>query len=180
MKPRVTVLVGSTNEVKVNSVRLAFEPYYDAKVVGVEVESGVSVQPAGEETFQGARRRAANAMKGRVCDFAVGIEGGIIRIDAIRFAFAAVCIVSRQGIESIATTGLFPLPDETLRLVDEGLELGTAMDRLTGLEGVKRGPGAVGILTKGIIDRTKLYYHGTVLALIPHLNRQYTWRNIIP
>lgn len=82
MKPLARVVVGSTNEVKVNSVRLAFKPYYDAKVVGVEVESGVGAQPLGEETFLGARRRAANAMKKQACDFAVGIEGGIMDISS--------------------------------------------------------------------------------------------------
>lgn len=180
MKPLARVVVGSTNEVKVNSVRLAFKPYYDAKVVGVEVESGVGAQPLGEETFLGARRRAANAMKKQACDFAVGIEGGIMDISTIKFAFAAICILDREGMQSTATTGLFPLPEEILRLVDEGFELGSAMDRLTGLNGVKRGPGAVGILTKRVIDRTKLYCHGTTLALIPHLNRQYTWRSMTP
>lgn len=157
------------------AVRLALEPYFDSEVIGVQASSDVSPQPLGNDAFRGARNRAVHAQELAKCDLAVGVEGGIIEFDCRRYAFAAVSIVDAKGRESSATTGLFPLPLESLKLVDEGLELGEAMDRITGTSDVKHGLGAVGILTKGVIDRTALYQHGTTLALIPHLNRQFTW-----
>jgi inosine/xanthosine triphosphatase len=175
MNPRIKVAVGSTNKVKVEAVRRALEPYFEADVVGVGASSGVSDQPMGSEAFTGAKNRALNAMRTAPCDLAVGLEGGIMEIEGRRFAFAAVSIVDAGGHYSFATTGFFQLPLESLKMIDEGVELGEAMDRITGIPDVKHGPGAVGILTKGVIDRTALYAHGTTLALIPHLNRQFTW-----
>lgn len=160
---------------KIEAVRLALEPYFDPEVIGVQASSDVNPQPLGNDAFKGARNRAIHALGLTNCDLAVGVEGGIIDLDGRRYAFAAVSIVDAEGRESSATTGLFPLPLEALKLVDEGLELGEAMDRITGISDVKHGPGAVGILTKGLIDRTSLYRHGTTLALIPHLNHQFTW-----
>lgn len=130
----------------------------------------------GNEAFEGAKNRAANAMKLSKCDFAVGIEGGVMELDGRKFAFAAVHIIDSGGKASSATTGLFQLPLESLKLVDDGIELGEAMDRITGVHDVKHGPGAVGILTRGVIDRTALYAHGTTLALVPHLNSHFTWQ----
>ncbi len=175
MKPRISVAVGSTNKVKVEAVRRAFEPYFKADVTGVPAPSGVGAQPMGGEAFEGAENRAAYALRLTHCDMAVGVEGGITELSGHRFAFAAVAIVSSTGRRSFATTGLFPLPLESLKLVDQGLELGDAMDKITGEKDVKHGPGAVGILTRGVIDRTALYAHGTTLALIPHLNDQFSW-----
>ena len=144
MKPRVRVAVGSTNKVKLEAVRLALEPFFEGEVVGVKAGSGVSDQPLGEEAFKGARNRALNALKSARCDLSVGIEGGIMELNGRRYAFAAVSVADTRGRESSATTGLFPLPQESLRLVDEGLELGEAMDEITGIPDVKHGPGAVG------------------------------------
>ncbi len=176
MKPHLSVVVGSTNPVKIAAVKLALAPFFDAKVTSVDAPSGVGSQPRDDEAFEGARNRARKAMELSKCDLAAGIEGGIIGVNGRRYAFAAVSLVSSSGFESSSTTGLFPLPEESLRLVDSGLELGEAMDRISGMTDVKRGPGAVGLLTKGVIDRTSLYQHGITLALIPHINGQLTWK----
>ena len=51
-----------------------------------------------------------------------------------------------------------PLPDAVARLIrDEGLELGHAMDRISGEYNVKHRQGAVGILTAGLVDRQAAY-----------------------
>jgi inosine/xanthosine triphosphatase len=176
MKPRISVAVGSTNPVKVAAVKLALAPYFEAEVLSVETPSGVSRQPLGEEAFLGARNRAKRALDLARSDLAAGIEGGIIGMNGRRYAFAAVVVMNSSGFESSSTTGLFPLPEESLRLVDAGMELGEAMDRISGMDDVKRGPGAVGLLTKGVIDRTSLYQHGVTLALIPHVSTQFTWQ----
>jgi non-canonical (house-cleaning) NTP pyrophosphatase len=51
-----------------------------------------------------------------------------------------------------------PLPESVARLIRErGLELGHAMDELTGQRETKHGAGAVGILTRGLVDRQAAY-----------------------
>lgn len=171
----VRVVVGSGNQVKIRAVKAAFQPYYRVKVEGVEADSGIRRQPLNNETFMGARNRAYEASKTGDYDFAVGIEGGLQVWNHRKFAFAAIHMVSRDGFESTATTGWFPLPAEALALIEAGLELGEAMDHLSGLKETKRSLGAVGLLTRGVIDRARLYAHGVTLALIPHLNRSFTW-----
>ncbi|MDD5645622.1 MAG: DUF84 family protein, partial [Candidatus Bipolaricaulis sp.] len=62
------------------------------------------------------------------------------------------------------------LPDAVAQLVRQGMELGAADDRVFGRMGSKLDQGAVGLLTGGIIDRTALYEHAVILALIPFRN----------
>ena len=62
------------------------------------------------------------------------------------------------------------LPPSVVCLVREGVELGEANDRVFMRTGSKRTDGAVGILTHGLIDRTKYYQHALVLALAPFVN----------
>jgi len=53
------ILVGSKNPVKIESVKEAFEKYYDeVEVTGFSVESNVPAQPYNDETFFGAENRA--------------------------------------------------------------------------------------------------------------------------
>ncbi|MEM0075338.1 MAG: inosine/xanthosine triphosphatase [Nitrososphaerota archaeon] len=171
----VRVIVGSSNRVKIIATKRAFAKYYSASVRGVEVDSGVPSQPFDKQVFEGATNRAKEAMKLYQTDFAVGIEGGVKVIKNASFAFAIVCIMDKKGKSSMATTGFFPIPNEAISLVYKGKELGEAMDIISGDKDVKRKYGAVGLLTKGVIDRIRLYEHAVVLALIPHVNRNLTW-----
>jgi non-canonical (house-cleaning) NTP pyrophosphatase len=50
-----------------------------------------------------------------------------------------------------------PLPARVAELVRGGMELGHAMDAVTGERDVKRGVGAVGILTRGLVSRQQAY-----------------------
>jgi len=53
------ILVGSKNPVKIKAVEEAFSKYFDNIVVeGINVNSGVSVQPVNNETYAGAQNRA--------------------------------------------------------------------------------------------------------------------------
>jgi non-canonical (house-cleaning) NTP pyrophosphatase len=68
-----------------------------------------------------------------------------------------------------------PLPPSVAAAVREGLELGHAMDRVTGGVDTKRGAGAVGILTAGLIDRQRAYEVLVTYALAPWLAVEF-WR----
>ena len=61
------------------------------------------------------------------------------------------------------------LPDRVAALVRNGVELGHAMDRITGDHDTKRGAGAVGILTSGLVDRQRAYEALVTYALAPFL-----------
>ena len=55
------------------------------------------------------------------------------------------------------------------RLIRSGIELGAATDRVFGRSNSKTAEGAVGLLTRGRIDRTAYYEQPVLLALVPFL-----------
>ncbi len=170
------VIVASRNPVKVGAVEGAFRrmvPGGVAEVAGVSVDSSVSDQPLSDlETMRGAEARAeaAEALRPEA-DYWVGIEGGIeSRSESSgMMAFAWVVVRSSFGIGR-ARTGTFFLPDEVARLVRNGMELGEADDIVFARSNSKQEEGAVGLLTRGVIDRRALYEHAVVLALAPLKN----------
>ena len=66
-----------------------------------------------------------------------------------------------------------PLPPAVAALVRSGVELGEAMDALTGARDTKRGVGAVGVLTRGLVDRQRAYEAIVAYALAPFLTPEY-------
>jgi len=95
----------------------------------------------------------------------VAMGGGSVRT----CAWAAV--VTRDGREGVGGSLAMQLPEEVAALVRGGLELGHAMDRVTGAHDVKRGAGAVGILTAGLVNRQSAYEVLVAYALAPLLQR---------
>lgn len=72
-----------------------------------------------------------------------------------------------------ARTGSFVLPEAVAALVRGGMELGLADDAVFGRSGSKAKDGAVGLLTKGAMDRAAYYEHAMVLALIPFVSAEH-------
>ena len=67
----------------------------------------------------------------------------------------------------IAKTASFFLPPKITQLLREnGMELGDADDVVFSRNNSKHGSGTVGILTNGLIDRSKYYEHALILALV--------------
>ena len=166
---RKRVIVASQNPVKVQSTRTGFSdlfPNIDWDVQGFSIPSGVSDQPmSDEETLEGATNRAMNAKKQYPqAHFWVGIEGGCAIQDQQMWVFAWVVVCSR-GRVSKAKTSMFSLPDNISKLVQEGFELGVATDMIFGKENTKHSQGVVGMLSKGLIDRTQYYAQPMILAL---------------
>jgi inosine/xanthosine triphosphatase len=154
------VAVGSTNPVKLAAARAVLARVApEARIDAVQVSSSVSDQPFGdEETIRGALARAHAARKASGAELGVGLEGGVVDSgDAMRTcAWAAV--VDAAGSEGIGGSLAMPLPGAVARLIrDDGLELGHAMDRISGEYNVKQRQGAVGILTAGLVDRQAAY-----------------------
>jgi inosine/xanthosine triphosphatase len=111
------VVVGSTNEGKVIACRRAFRRAFgEVEVSGIAVPSGVAEQPRGDECFVGARNRAeavreaAKALS-MPADYAVGIEGGMVKLHDRWFGFSAACVVDcSNGRAGYGTSPMFELP----------------------------------------------------------------------
>lgn len=176
------IALGSGNPVKREAVEQALARLLrDAvpRLVCLEVASGVPSQPWGdEETRLGALNRAAAALAaadgasslaGGAAPLGVGLEGGVAAADGRVWAFSWAVAVTAEGRRAAARSAAFALPDRVAALVEGGLELGEAMDRVFGVVGSKRAEGAVGLLTGGALDRAGLYAQPMLLALAPLL-----------
>ena len=174
-----TVIVGSTNPVKLTAVQTGFGAMFPQECFtfrGIDVPSGVSDQPQNDaETLKGAKQRAANAQKQvPEADFWVGIEGGVDTLpgepdNLLTFAWVVVLSAEQSG---CARTGAFGLPAPVAKLVSSGLELGEADDQVFGTQGSKQQNGAVGLLTHDVLTRDGFYAQAVQLALIPFINPQ--------
>lgn len=171
------VIIASSNPVKVNAVRgafLAMFPGEEFVFTGIKLDHSVSPQPMSSiETLNGAEERV------RLCremfvdsDYWVGIEGGVDFEENQMIAFAWIVIQSLEQ-SGRARTGSFTLPVKVAELVSEGKELGLADDIVFNRQNSKQENGAVGLLTRDVIDRRKYYEHAVILALIPFLNQEH-------
>jgi len=169
-----TIVVASNNPVKMQAVRLGFEimfPEQGFEFHSIAVPSGVSDQPlSSHETLQGAYNRACAASQAYPqADYWVGIEGGIEAEGEEMAAFAWVVVHTAQ-ITGKGRTGAFFLPPAVVNLIKQGKELGEADDIVFKKNNSKQANGAIGILTGDVIDRTRLYEHAVILALVPFKN----------
>jgi len=170
------ILVGSENPVKAAAVKEAFAQYFDEmEVLAHAVHSQVPHQPVNGETFEGARNRALelsqiNREQNLSAWFCVGIEAGILQLYTRWFAFSVISIMDDRDRMSFGTTPPYELPDSITRELLTGTELGDVIDRLAGDHNSKQKGGAIAFLTRGVMDRKKLYVQGVTLALIPFIN----------
>jgi inosine/xanthosine triphosphatase len=162
------VAVGSTNPVKLAATRAVISPVAPlATFESIDVASTVRAQPWGDdETIRGALARARAARGALNAGLGVGLEGGVVEsANGTLRTCAWAAIVDDQGHESVGGSLAMPLPPSVERLVRDGHELGHAMDLLLQQRDIKRGPGAVGILTRGLLDRQRAYEPMIVYAL---------------
>lgn len=160
------IIVGSTNPVKINSVREVFRKYFpDCEVVGVEVLSGVGEQPTSEEeTRQGASNRARSAL-GNDANFGVGLEGGVCEIGGKLFECAWVSVVRPDGEEGMGGGLYFELPKNIAERIRKGEELGPVMAEILKYD-VKRSEGAIGVFSGGKLTRQKAYEQLVTQAIL--------------
>lgn len=169
------VVVASTNPVKVRAVLKAFKQVFghsSIKVEMVSVNSGVSNQPMSDkETLKGATKRATKAME-RIpnADYWVGIEGGLEFVNNQLSSFTWV-VVKSSNQTGKAKSDTYFLPPKIATLIKKGKELGEANDIVFKKKNSKQANGAVGLFTKDLITRDKLYMDIIILALIPFMNR---------
>lgn len=173
------IVVASRNPVKLQATESAFGltfPGGEIEVTGVVVPSGVPDQPmCDDETRRGASNRAQNARSHTPdADYWVGLEGGIERLDDTLITFAWMVVLSADGRSGQARTVTLTLPPAIRRLIDEGLELGDANDRVFGIRNSKHGGGAFGLLTGDRYTRQSVYVEALCVALVPIVNEIYS------
>jgi len=168
------IVIASTNPVKQQAALLGFQamfPTAEFSLQSVSVPSGVRDQPmTSAETLQGALNRARAAAESETqADYWVGIEGGVEDLEQEMAAFAWV-VVYTPHLTGKGRTGTFFLPPAVAALVRQGVELGEADDIVFNKSDSKRQNGAIGILTADVVDRTSLYEHAVIMALVPFKN----------
>ena len=172
------ILVGSQNPVKIEATKEAFSKYFEeVEVTGIKVDSQVSDQPIGEETFEGAKNRALelrkiNQTKNLNAQFCVGIEGGIMKLYSKWFCFGGMCIIDSRERVGFGTSPYFELPNKVTRELLSGAELGEVIDKMMGDHNTKQKGGAIAFFTKGIMKRKDFYVAGLTVALVPFLNEE--------
>ncbi len=170
------VAVGSTNPVKVAAARAVLAPLApQAAIEPVAVASDVPDQPLGDDqTIHGARTRAERARAALDADLGVGVEGGVVELpDGTMRTCAWAVVVGRDGRVGTGGSLAMPLPASVAAAIRGGAELGHAMDALVSATNTKHGAGAVGILTRGLVDRQRAYEVLVTYALAPFLTPEF-------
>ncbi|HEV2299444.1 MAG TPA: inosine/xanthosine triphosphatase [Candidatus Acidoferrales bacterium] len=185
---KIIVAVGSTRRPKLNAVWEAvsvfgptLDPNAQFEVIGAEAESGVRHTPlSSADIMAGARNRAeAIAKQARESNqpwqYFVGLEGGLDvvtvagerRVFLENWAYAA----DQGGRGSYGQSGSLLLPEELARqVVDEGVELGVAIDAFAGGHGIRDAQGAWGVLTRNMITRQDAFRTAVINAFAPFFN----------
>ena len=164
----IRVSVGSANPVKTEAVRAVMERIFGEVILtSRDVDSGVSEQPWGEETCKGAENRAKAAMND--CDLAVGIEAGVFEVYDGLYDVQHCVILDRNGRMTIGMSSGFRYPDDVIELLRNGMTVGEAMKQLYTKDSRGRKEGAVGVLSKGLLDRKTLTEQSVLAAMIPRM-----------
>ncbi len=164
----VDIAVGSLNPVKIEAVRNVMERIYGSvRIFAVDSKSGVPEQPFEDETVQGAINRA----KGAIGDhsLAVGIEAGVFeRYDGL-YDVQHCAVIDSDGKITIGMGSGFRYPDKVAELVRNGKTVGEAMKEIYSGKDIGREQGAIGILSKGLLDRRELTEQSVLNAMLPRI-----------
>jgi inosine/xanthosine triphosphatase len=187
---KIRVAVGTMRRPKLNAVWEAltvFGPSLDPdalfEVVGVEVPSAVRPTPLSRaELMAGARARAETLVRlarerpaERDWGYFVGLEGGLdlVEEDGARFAFLQswAYVTDGAGRSAYGHSGGILLPAALVRqVVEEGIELGQAIDEFAGGHGIRDAQGAWGVLSRNLITRQDAFRVAVISAFAPFFN----------
>lgn len=185
---KIIVAVGTTRPPKLNALRDAlntFGPMLDQNVsfelIGEETPSGVSHTPLSRaESMSGAKHRV-EVLESRARErdlpwqFFVGLEGGLDVVfdgdNRLVFLENWAYVSDGKGRNSYGQSGSVLLPEDLAKqVVDEGIELGVAIDAFAGAHGIRDTQGAWGVLTRNLITRQDAFRVAIVNAFAPFFN----------
>jgi len=172
----VQVAVGSANPVKVAAVQAEFGSLLPlaTEVRGAAAPSNVPEQPKDDETLAGARNRALAARKAWPgCDYAVGIEAGLVRFPGQEgWLEAQACVVvDRTGWETHGWGPAFHYPGWVTARALGGEMVSDILGPIAKDPRLGSTTGAIGWLTDGRMDRTALSRQAVLMAFVPRLRR---------
>lgn len=176
MRKTLTVLVGSTNPVKINAAKATLQRAFtdaELRVESVKAPSGVADQPMTEkETLQGARNRVEFCQQAQAADIYVAFEGGVDEFEYGVATFAYIVVATAEQL-SVGRTANLPLPQKFYQELQAGRELGDVLDEHFKTTNVKQKGGAIGLLTNHFESRESSYQQALMLALAPILHGEW-------
>jgi inosine/xanthosine triphosphatase len=139
------IAIGSKNPVKIQVTKNVIKKVWpDAKVVSVDVKSGVKTQPlSNDEAIKGAINRAKKALKKLKTDLGIGMEGSVHKDRYGTFLSGWTAVVDKNGKTSIGCGGRIILTEKFCKELNQGKEIGEIIDKLTGKENTKQKMGAM-------------------------------------
>lgn len=170
MKNKISIVVGTQNNVKVKSVNVAARLVFRKKclIIKTDARSGVSEQPIGfKEIVEGARNRIISSRKVYpTATYYVGIESGIIYHDIFDTYFdTSISLVEDQmGREGRGWSTTFEILPEIMELVQTGKTLGQASDIFYGTNDIGNKEGYSGLITNRLVPRHALHLQPTIFA----------------
>lgn len=184
----ITIAVGSTRIPKLNGVWEAIavigptlDPNAQFKVVGQDAPSGVGHTPMSRvESMAGARNRSEALVemarqKVKAWNYFVGLESGL---DVISDAGRKIVLIESwayvtdgTGTGAFGRSGGIEMP-ETLaaQVLEREIELGDALDALTGKRGIRDAQGAWGVLSKNLMTRQDAFRTAVTAAFARFFN----------
>lgn len=173
----VIVAVGSANPVKVEAVRREVGAILNLGKVqshGHAVASGVPEQPRDDEVMRGARARARLAAAADPsCDYAVGVEAGLLRLpgEAGHVEVQACVVVDRDGWETQGWGPGFHYPPFVTERALRGEMVSSILGPVAKDPRIGSTTGAIGYLSDGRLDRTALTQQAVLMAFVPRIRR---------
>ncbi len=172
------IVVGSKNPAKVEAVREILQDYphlKDAIVEGIEIDSMVGDQPKSlTEVLTGAMNRARGGFE--ECEYSIGLESGLMEVPFTKSGHMDVCACAIfDGTEfHLGLSSGWEFPDKEINrlIMEEGLDMAQAINKvgLVSDPAIGSGQGAIGILTKGRLDR-KAYTKEALRTALIHLEK---------
>jgi len=174
MLRRVIICVGSENQVKIKAVKNIFSKLFRfIEIKSLKVQTKIPEQPMEKDVIEGAMERA-QIVSYEGCDFSVGIEAGLFWNDLAKkyFDVQFCAVVDKRGRMTLGHGSGFYYPEEIIELVKHGKTVGQSIEEIYGIKDVGRKMGAIGYLSNGIFDRTKLTEQAVLMAMIPRIRRE--------
>jgi len=168
------IVIGSKNTVKVNAVREVLSDYPDwanAEVHAISALSQVGEQPLSiEETVNGAKNRAEFAFRHPMTAVGIGLESGLMPVPTTdRLMDLCFCSIFDGEEHHLGMSCGFLLPEPVSKLIiEERLDLNQAMFKsgLTDQTALGSGEGAIGLLSRGRINRQAYTKQSVITAMI--------------
>lgn len=171
------IAVGSINPAKLKAAKLAIKKLFPkAKIISVDVNSGVNAQPkSDEESIKGAVKRAKLALEKSHADYAIGMEGGMHKIGKNWFESGWIAVVDKSGRVGLGSSARWQVSKKISAPILKGQELAEVINKLTDRGDVHIKEGVMGLITNGYLPRHISYSHGIFFAFAPFISDPIFW-----